>query len=103
VIGGAGARRILSAMVGTLTKVLGDGTGLEAAMAQARLHPAGTAVLVEEGWPGATVLANLGFEVEPRERTYFARLNAVQILPEGEFRGVGDPRWSESAAGGPRR
>jgi gamma-glutamyltranspeptidase/glutathione hydrolase len=103
VIGGAGARRILSAMVGTVTQVLGGVRDLEAAMAEARLHPTGGAVLVEEGWPGAPDLANLGFRVEPRERTYFARLNAVEILPEEMFRGVGDPRWSESAAGGPRR
>ncbi len=103
VVGGAGARRILSAMVGTLTRVLGAGIGLEAAMAAARLHPTGGTVLVEEGWPGAPELANLGFRVEPRERIYFARLNAVEVLPGGTFRGVGDPRWPGSAAGGSRR
>ncbi|MEJ2205327.1 MAG: gamma-glutamyltransferase [Gemmatimonadota bacterium] len=103
VIGGAGARRILSAMVGTLTDVLGRAIRLDVALAEPRLHPTGGVVLVEGGWPGADALANLGFEVEPRERTYFARLNAVEILPDGTFRGVGDPRWSESAAGGPRR
>jgi len=75
---------------------------LETVMAEARLHPTDGAVLVEEGWPGADALANLGFTIESRERTYFARLNAVEILSDGTFRGVGEPRWSESAAGGPR-
>ena len=103
VMGGAGARRILSAMVGTLLHVFEDGQSLEEAMAQPRLHPTGGMVLVEEGWPGAAGLANLGFAIEPRERTYFARLNAVEILPDGTFRGVGEPRWPESAAGGPRQ
>jgi hypothetical protein len=90
-------------MVGTLTDVIGREIRLDVALAEPRLHPTGGVVLVEGGWPGADALANLGFEVEPRERTYFARLNAVEILPDGTFRGVGDPRWSESAAGGPRR
>jgi gamma-glutamyltranspeptidase/glutathione hydrolase len=103
VIGGAGARRILSALVVTLSRWEDGGVDLERAMAGPRLHPTGGEVQVEEGWQGADPLASLRYQVIPRERSWFARLNAVEILPDGTFLGVGEPRWHESAAGGPRR
>jgi gamma-glutamyltranspeptidase/glutathione hydrolase len=102
VIGGAGARRILSALVVTLVRWRDGGVDLEEAMAGARLHPTGDEVQVEEGWPGADALFGLGYRVVPRERSWFARLNAVEIHPDETFLGVGEPRWPESAAGGPR-
>ena len=102
VLGGAGARRILSALVTTIVR-FEAGVDLEAAMSLPRLHPTGGALLVEEGWEGAAELRAMGHEVEERPRTYFARLNAVEILPDGAFRGVGEPRWIHSAAGGPGR
>jgi hypothetical protein len=58
---------------------------------------------VQEGWSAAGALEALGYEVTLREASYFARLNAVELLAPRSFRGVGEPRWSESAAGGPRR
>ncbi len=103
VIGGAGSRRILSALVSTITRHLRDGEGLEAALLAPRLHPTGTRVDVQEGWSAAGALQALGYEVTLREASYFARLNAVELLAPRSFRGVGEPRWSESAAGGPRR
>lgn len=103
VIGGAGSRRILSALVGTLERAVGRGEPLEAALAGPRLHPTGSRVEVQVGWGAAEALATRGWEVALREPSYFARLNAVEILGPRSFRGVGEPRWSESAAGGPRR
>lgn len=103
VIGGAGARRILSALVVTLVRWRDEGVDLEHALAGARLHPTGDEVQVEEGWPGADALAAAGYQVAQRERSWFARLNVVEILPGGTFLGVGEPRWPESAAGGPRQ
>lgn len=103
VMGGAGARRILSALVATVTRVADGGMDLVSAMDAPRLHPTGGDILVEEGWTGADALANLGYSVEARERTYFARLNVVELMPGGGFRGVAEPRWMESAAAGPAR
>lgn len=103
VIGGAGSRRILSALVSTITRYLGDDESLEAALQAPRLHPTGSRVEVQEGWTAAAALERNGYEVTLREPSYFARLNAIEVLAPRWFRGVGEPRWSESAAGGPRR
>jgi gamma-glutamyltranspeptidase/glutathione hydrolase len=102
VIGGAGSRRILSALVSTLVRVLRDGEDLDEAMQAPRFHPAGSRVDVQEGWPVAPALEAMGYEVTLREASYFARLNAVEIGAPGSYRGVGEPRWRESAAAGPR-
>ena len=103
VIGGAGARRILSALVSTLSRTLQEGQDLEAALAAPRLHPTGTRVDLQEGWGVGGLLQAFGYEVQEEESSYFARLNAVVISPDRIFRGVGEPRWRESAAGGPSR
>ncbi|HSM61109.1 MAG TPA: gamma-glutamyltransferase [Longimicrobiales bacterium] len=101
VLGGAGARRIVSALVTVLDRVLRSGEEVRVAMDAPRLHPTGGEVLVEEGWAEVEGLEALGFEVVPTERTFFARLNAIRIAGDGTFLGVGEPRWPESAAGGP--
>jgi gamma-glutamyltranspeptidase/glutathione hydrolase len=103
VIGGAGARRILSALVTVLSRTLQGGEDLEAALAAPRLHATAGRVELQEGWGVAGELAAFGYEVRERESSYFARLNAVAVLRDGTFRGAGEPRWTESAAGGPRR
>ncbi|HSG09692.1 MAG TPA: gamma-glutamyltransferase [Longimicrobiales bacterium] len=103
VIGGAGARRILSALITTLSRTLQSGDDLEVALAARRLHATGGQVELQEGWAVGGELTAFGYEVRERETSYFARLNAVAVLPDGTFRGVGEPRWTESAAGGPRR
>lgn len=59
---------------------------------------------MERGGLGAAgALEALGYRVTLQEPSYFARLNAVELVAPRSFRGVGEPRWSESAAGGPRR
>jgi gamma-glutamyltranspeptidase/glutathione hydrolase len=103
VIGGAGARRILSALVTTLSRSLQSGDDLADAMGAPRLHTTGGTVELQEGWSVAGEIGAFGYEVRERETSYFARLNAVEIGADGTFRGVAEPRWSESAAGGPRR
>ncbi|HSG48804.1 MAG TPA: gamma-glutamyltransferase, partial [Longimicrobiales bacterium] len=103
VIGGAGARRILSALVTVLSRTLQEGEELEAALAAPRLHATGGRVELQEGWSVGAGLGAFGYEVRERETSYFARLNGVAVLTDGAFRGAGEPRWSESAAGGPRR
>lgn len=100
VVGGAGSRRILSAIVATLSRVLDRDLTLEAAMAAPRLHPSEGTMHVEAGWLAADALRTLSYEVEERPRDYFARVNVVQVSGES-FLGVGEPRWLESAAAGP--
>ena len=70
-------------------------------MAAPRLHPTEGTLLVEEGWPAASELRDLGYPVEERPRDYFARLNVIE-LGDRSFLGVGEPRWRESAAAGPQ-
>ncbi|MEQ9400160.1 MAG: gamma-glutamyltransferase [Longimicrobiales bacterium] len=103
VIGGAGARRIVSSLVATVSRMVDHGLGVEEAMDAPRLHPTGGRILVPEGWPGIAGLEAAGYEVDPRDRDYFARLNVIEIGPDGTFRGVGEPRWIGSAASGPGR
>jgi gamma-glutamyltranspeptidase len=93
----------VSALTTTLSRVLQDGEDLETALAAPRLHATGGRVELEEGWIVAAELGAFGYEVREREPSYFARVNAVAVRPDGSFRGVGEPRWAESAAGGPLR
>lgn len=103
VIGGAGSRSVLSALVTAMVRYLRHQETLESALAAPRLHPTGDRVDVQEGWSLAAALEGMGYQVALREPSYFARLNAVEYLTPIGFRGVGEPRWSESASGGPRR
>lgn len=103
VVGGAGARRILSALVMALSRVLQEDEELDDALAAPRLHATGGHVEVQDGWGIRGELGAFGYEVQTREPSYFARLNFVAIQSDGTFRGAGEPRWPESAAGGPRR
>jgi len=110
VLGGAGARRIISALVSVVSRLLDEGMGLPEALAAPRLHPSGGGVTLEVGDEPATgagaVLERLGFQVETRPfSTWFALLNVVEIVgrSEGgavEFLGVADPRWAWGGAAG---
>jgi gamma-glutamyltranspeptidase/glutathione hydrolase len=114
VLGGAGARRIVSSVVSVVSRLVDGEMELAEAMAAPRLHPSGETVTVETGeTPDATTdqigstLERLGFRVELREfSTWFALLNAVEIRrpPSGGeplFLGVADPRWAFGGAAGP--
>ncbi len=109
VMGGAGARRILSALVQTLSRIADGGRDLEAALAAPRFHPTDGTFVLEDGrddaWPPAVdeALTGLGYRPEHRETsTYFARLNVVRVAGDGgRYLGVADPRWPWGAAAGP--
>lgn len=101
VAGGAGARRIISALVTTLSRVLHRGMGVEEALTSPRLHPTGGRIYVEEGWGVEGRMAEEGREVVPRERSYFARLNLIEVGPV-VWKGIAEPEWSGASAAGPR-
>ena len=113
VLGGAGARRIVSALVSVVSRLLDEGMGLSEALAASRLHPSGDEVTLENGDApeaeegGEAALESLGFQVDTRSfSTWFALLNAIEVVgtPEGgerQFLGVADPRWGWGGAVGP--
>jgi gamma-glutamyltranspeptidase/glutathione hydrolase len=111
VLGGAGARRIVSALVSVVSRLLDGGMGLPEALAAPRLHPSGNGVTLETfdrlEPGGESVLESLGFQVETRSfSTWFALLNAIEVTgtPEAggmRFLGVADPRWGWGGAVGP--
>ena len=106
VIGGAGARRIISAMVQTLVRSEVEGLPIDEALAAPRLHPT-------DRWhfeqidsdvipAGAELIRDLGVPVFVRpSSTYFARINAISVGADGEMIGIADPRWAWGAASGP--
>ncbi|HSM05421.1 MAG TPA: gamma-glutamyltransferase [Longimicrobiales bacterium] len=107
VMGGAGSRRIISAMVGTLVRMEVDGLGLEEAMAAPRFHPSGSWTfermdsMPEPVGAQAARVAGYTVEIQPSD-TWFARLNVITVdPPSGSITGVADPRWAWGAAAGP--
>ncbi|MGD2070796.1 MAG: gamma-glutamyltransferase [Gemmatimonadota bacterium] len=109
VIGGGGARRIISAIVSTVARMADQGLSLDEALAAPRLHPSGRQVVLERGrgsaWAPSVArgLESVGFTVRFQETgTFFARLNAVGRTTDGRWIGAADPRWPWSLARGPR-
>ena len=109
VMGGAGARRIISALVRTIVRIETEGMSAEEALAAPRLHPAGSAwsferpADTEADPPGAALAREAGREVRllPVD-DFFARLNVITIdRTTGTITGVADPRWRWGAAAGP--
>ena len=107
VLGGAGGRRIVSAMVQTLVRIELEGAPLEEAMAAARFHPTGRwhfEKLDSTREPtGAELARARGYTVLIRPFDYyFGRLNVVAVDPaSGVMTGVADPRWAWGVAVGP--
>jgi len=113
VLGGAGARRIVSALVSVVGRLVDEGMDITEALAAPRLHPSGNEVTLERVEGAALDAAGVevavegfGFEVASRPfDTWFALLNAVEVRPEGlpalpRFTGAADPRWAWGGAGG---
>jgi gamma-glutamyltranspeptidase / glutathione hydrolase len=107
VIGGAGARRIISAMVAVLSRGVDGGLDLPEAMAAPRFHALGPRDVRVEVRPGVAwdaealaTLESLGFSVGvSAEPDYFARLHAIRRdAGTGEWVGVADPRRVGAAA-----
>lgn len=107
VLGGAGARRIISAAVAVISRWADRGMPLAEAMAAPRLHATPGRLTLEEvdgaPWPASTVddLAAVGLEMRTDEAgSWFARLNVIERSGEG-FTGIADARWPGGGAGGP--
>ena len=107
VIGGAGARRIISAMVAVLSRGIDGGLPLAEAMAAPRFHAQGPRdIRVEDrpeaAWGPEAILAleSLGFQVSvSSEPGFFARLHVIQRDgASGDWIGVADPRRVGAAA-----
>lgn len=108
VLGGAGARRIVSAMVAVLSRGIDGGASLGEAMAGPRFHALGGPEIRLEERPGTAWgaearenLAAAGFQVSTSDvPDFFARLHAIRWDAEGrEWVGVADPRRVGTASG----
>ncbi len=108
VMGGAGARRIISALVATVVRLETEELAPEEALEAARLHPAAAAWRFEQSTPeldppGARSARDAGHEVILLPvGSYFGRLNVIAVdETTGIMTGVADPRWAWGAASGP--
>ncbi|HLB35242.1 MAG TPA: gamma-glutamyltransferase [Gemmatimonadales bacterium] len=107
VTGGGGGRRILSASVAVLSRLIDQRLSLADALAAPRFHPAGGRVILEDragaAWPAALQdrLAVLGLRLgSNRDGGYFARLHAIEWdAATNEYVGAADGRWTGAAAG----
>lgn len=109
-LGGAGARRIVSAVAAVVSAMVDGGLPLDQAMAAPRLHTTSNRIDLEAragaAWDPAEAdrLSAWGFQLRFRDDPpYFARLNAVAWTPEGVPLGVSDLRWSGAAVGASSR
>ncbi|MGH7470342.1 MAG: gamma-glutamyltransferase family protein [Longimicrobiales bacterium] len=109
-LGGAGARRIIPAIVAVLSRTIDEKLPFPQAMAAPRLHALPERMDMENRsaarWTEAQAaeLRSFGFTVRLRDDApYFARIHAIHFDPATrQFVGVADPRW-EGAAAAPRR
>ncbi len=110
VLGAAGGRRIISAIVSVVSRIADQDLSLAQAMAEPRLHPTDEAVYMEgrrqATWSAADLadLGEFGFTAVARgQASYFARIHGIEIDgPRGSYTGVADPRWMGSANGARR-
>ena len=110
VLGGAGARRIIPAIVAVLSRSIDQKLPFNEAMAAPRLHALPARIDLEKrasaSWTAAdsAALVGLGFVVRMRgDAPYFARIHGIAFDPRQRmFIGVADPRW-QGAAAAPRR
>ncbi len=99
VVGAAGGRRIPSAIVNVVGRVLAQGLSLPDAVAAPRVHPRGDGFEFDGAAGVAEELAQLGFETEivtePAARVHAVAFDAAS----GEWIGAADPRGRGSARG----
>ena len=106
VLGAAGARRIIPALVLTLSRTIDQQLSFAEAMAAPRLHALPDRIDLENRtasrWSDAQLadLRALGFTVRQRaDAPYFARIHGIYFdAATREFVGVADPRWQGAAA-----
>ncbi|UCC83748.1 MAG: gamma-glutamyltransferase, partial [Gemmatimonadota bacterium] len=110
VLGAAGGRRIISAIVAVVSRVVDEELSLADAMALPRFHPTPEAIYVEgrraATWSAADMaeLASFGFAPEARAAaSYFARIHGIEFdALTDAFIGVADPRGAGGARGARR-
>jgi gamma-glutamyltranspeptidase / glutathione hydrolase len=108
VLGAAGGRRIVSAVVSVVSRVLDEGLALPAAMDAPRVHSLGADRIELEhdewvNWPTEVWEALEAFGYEASEGSAIARIHAIARDPAtGELTGVADRRGS-GGAGAPGR
>jgi gamma-glutamyltranspeptidase/glutathione hydrolase len=106
VVGAAGARRIISALVMVMSRVIDQQLGLSEAMAAPRLHALPDRIDLENRatarWRASDIanLRAMGYTVRLRDDApYFARIHGLQFDPATRaFTGVADQRWQGAAA-----
>jgi gamma-glutamyltranspeptidase / glutathione hydrolase len=106
VLGAAGARRIIPAIVAVLSRAIDGGTDFSAAMHAPRFHATPSRIDVEvrpgTAWPDTALerLRGLGFAAAERDDApWFGRINGIAWdALAGEYVGVADPRWQGGAA-----
>jgi gamma-glutamyltranspeptidase/glutathione hydrolase len=106
VVGAAGARRIIPALVALLSRAIDQRLAFDQAMAAPRLHALPARIDLEKRAPSAwtagdsAALVGLGFTVRMRgDAPYFARVHGIAYDPrQRAFIGVADPRWQGAAA-----
>ena len=104
VLGGSGARRIISALVASISRMVDQGMTLEDALASPRFHPTGRRLYVEAhdriSWNLDEVRAANGFDFELVARDdplYFAAIQAITIDSlTGRVVAVAEPRRARS-------
>jgi gamma-glutamyltranspeptidase/glutathione hydrolase len=92
-VGSAGGKRIIMHVMKALVGVLDWGLPAQDALALPNIYMGGDAVLVEQGTKLAAMqaqLAQLGRTVVTSDLP--SKLNAVERLPDGKWRGAADPR-----------
>ncbi len=110
VLGAAGARRIISALVEVVSRMADQELSLADAMAAPRFHPTPDSIYLEDrdqaAWSLSDIADLTSFGFAPAQRSaprYFARIHGIAFDPATrQFLGVADPRWGGSA-GAPRR
>jgi gamma-glutamyltranspeptidase/glutathione hydrolase len=95
-LGSGGSNRIRSAILQVLVNLFEFDLPLEMAVVAPRLHLEGGHLSVEAGFEPATQTAMMtewpDNKVWPEPNMFFGGVHAVESLPDGSFRGAGDPR-----------
>ena len=101
-LGSGGSNRIRSAIMQVLINLFEFDMPLEQAVAAPRLHLEGDHLSVEEGFHESAVEALLAewpdHRIWPDLNLFFGGVHAVERLPDGSFRGAGDPRRGGTVA-----
>jgi gamma-glutamyltranspeptidase/glutathione hydrolase len=95
-LGSGGSNRIRSAVLQVLTNLFEFDMNLEEAVAAPRMHLEGDFLSVEDGYSPDAIEALLDHWPEhklwPEPNMFFGGVHAVERLPDGSFKGAGDPR-----------